>query len=206
MIVILLFTFALLVSALLVGWLLVVSGIVRHPILIVPIAVYLGLVLWLGAHDAQALTAYAAVALVIWRLMHKSSFERFVGRRLRPLLPGGHGPGDPGYGRQAVPPHPKDLWFVPIHQRRRRPRSGTRDGPARAARRCEGALNFVSALLRPGVRDARCAEWLDDIETARERGRPIYRRTLWIIVRALPPEVWRSRMASRRSRRTRRKA
>jgi S-DNA-T family DNA segregation ATPase FtsK/SpoIIIE len=68
---------------LIVGGLLVVWGILRRPVLSVPIAVYSALVAWLGSHDAQALVVWALLALGIWRLAHKRSFERIVGGRLR---------------------------------------------------------------------------------------------------------------------------
>jgi S-DNA-T family DNA segregation ATPase FtsK/SpoIIIE len=73
----------LLAAALAGGWLLVVWAIVRRPILSVPIAVYVGLAVWTGAHDAQALVIYALILLVLWRLLHRPSFERIAGRRLR---------------------------------------------------------------------------------------------------------------------------
>jgi hypothetical protein len=72
-----------LVGVLLVGWLVVAWGIVKRPLLSVPIAVYVGLAVWLGAHDAQALVVYAVIGLVAWRLGHKTSYQRVVGRRLR---------------------------------------------------------------------------------------------------------------------------
>lgn len=62
---------------------LVVRLIVRRPILCVPIAMYIGLAEWLGAHDAQALAVYAVIVLALWRLVHERSFHRLVGRRLR---------------------------------------------------------------------------------------------------------------------------
>ena len=40
--------------ALVAGWLLLAWAVVKRPILSVPVAVYAGLVVWLGAHDAQA--------------------------------------------------------------------------------------------------------------------------------------------------------
>jgi hypothetical protein len=55
----------------------------EHPIAGVPIAVYIGLDVWLGSNDAQALMCYAVIALAVWRLAHRHSFERLVGRRLR---------------------------------------------------------------------------------------------------------------------------
>jgi S-DNA-T family DNA segregation ATPase FtsK/SpoIIIE len=69
--------------ALVAGWLLVIWRIVRRPILGVPIAVYVGLAAGIGAHDAQALMIYALVLLALWRLVHKPSFQRTVGWRLR---------------------------------------------------------------------------------------------------------------------------
>lgn len=63
---------------LLAAWLLI-----KHPIASMFIATYIGLVMWLGAHDAQALVIYALIALAIWRLVHKRSFQRLVLRRSR---------------------------------------------------------------------------------------------------------------------------
>jgi len=73
----------LLFLALVAGWLLVVWLIVKRPILSLPVAVYVGLTAWVGAHDAQALVIYALTALLVWRLVHRNSFHRLVGRRLR---------------------------------------------------------------------------------------------------------------------------
>jgi S-DNA-T family DNA segregation ATPase FtsK/SpoIIIE len=73
----------LLLAALAAGWLRVVWLIVRRPIFGIPIVMYIGLAAWLGAHDAQALVSYALILLVLWRLVHRPSFERIVGRRLR---------------------------------------------------------------------------------------------------------------------------
>lgn len=70
------------VVAFVAGWLLVLWLIVKHPILGVPIAVYVGLAVWLGANDAQALTCYVLIAFALWRLVHKRSFRRLVSRRL----------------------------------------------------------------------------------------------------------------------------
>jgi hypothetical protein len=70
---------ALLVCALLAGWRLFIWPILKRPILSVPIAIYGGLVAWLGAHDAQALFIYALIALAMWRLVHRHSFQRLVG-------------------------------------------------------------------------------------------------------------------------------
>jgi hypothetical protein len=73
----------LLVVALAAGWLLVLWLIVRRAILSVPIAAYIGLDVWLGAHNAQAKVIYALLLLGLWRVVHRPSFERAVGRRLR---------------------------------------------------------------------------------------------------------------------------
>lgn len=75
--------FVMLLVALVAGWLVVVWAVVKRPILSVPVAVYAGLVVWLGAHDAQALAVYLVIALVVWRVVHKRSFQRLVGGRLR---------------------------------------------------------------------------------------------------------------------------
>src|SRR4051794_25484557 len=64
-------------------WLLVLWAVVRRPILAVPVAAVAGLVWWVGGHDAEALVIYAVAALGVWRLVHKSSFQRLAGRRLR---------------------------------------------------------------------------------------------------------------------------
>lgn len=71
------------VVALVAWWLLVVWAVIRRPILGVPIVVVVGLVAWVGAHDASAVVIYAVVALGVWRLVHKRSFQRLAGRRLR---------------------------------------------------------------------------------------------------------------------------
>jgi S-DNA-T family DNA segregation ATPase FtsK/SpoIIIE len=75
--------FVMLFVALVAGWLLVVWAVVKRPILSVPVAVYVGLVMWLGAHDAQALALYLVLVLIVWRVAHKRSFQRLVGRPLR---------------------------------------------------------------------------------------------------------------------------
>jgi S-DNA-T family DNA segregation ATPase FtsK/SpoIIIE len=71
------------VVALVAWWLLVVWVVIRRPILGVPIATVAGLVALVGAHDASALVIYAVVVLGVWRLVHKRSFQRLAGRRLR---------------------------------------------------------------------------------------------------------------------------
>src|SRR3954471_23755652 len=64
-------------------WLLLARAIIRRPLLALPVAVFVGLVVLVGMHDAQALVIYALVLLGVWRLAHRSSFERLLGRRLR---------------------------------------------------------------------------------------------------------------------------
>jgi DNA segregation ATPase FtsK/SpoIIIE, S-DNA-T family len=73
----------LLVVMFVAGWFVVAWAIIRRPILGVPAVVFAGLCAWIGMHDAQALVIYAAVALVVWRVAHRSSYERLVGGRLR---------------------------------------------------------------------------------------------------------------------------
>jgi len=65
------------------GWLLLAWVLIKRPLLGIPVAVFVGLVLLVGMHDAQALTIYALGALWVWRLAHRSSFDRVVGRPLR---------------------------------------------------------------------------------------------------------------------------
>jgi hypothetical protein len=90
----------------------VVRLLIKHPIVGVPIAVYIGLDVWLGANDAQALMCYAVIALVMWRLVHQGSFERLVGRWLRRsgrrLLPRDRRRVGPREGTPAAPAHPEE--------------------------------------------------------------------------------------------------
>jgi S-DNA-T family DNA segregation ATPase FtsK/SpoIIIE len=60
------------------GW-----ALVRRPILSVPVAVYVGLVVWLGARVVHGLLACALLVLVVWRLAHRGSFQRLVWVALR---------------------------------------------------------------------------------------------------------------------------
>src|SRR5918997_4162336 len=68
---------------LLFGWFLLVWAVLKRPILALPAAAFVGLVVLIGSHDAQALMLWALVALGVWRLVHRSSFDRLVGWRLR---------------------------------------------------------------------------------------------------------------------------
>src|SRR3954466_164075 len=76
-------TVVLVIVVLLAWWLVLAWAIIRRPLLALPVAVFVGLVVLVGMHDAQALVIYALVLLGVWRLAHRSSFERLLGRRLR---------------------------------------------------------------------------------------------------------------------------
>jgi len=65
------------------GWLLLAWAVIKRPLLALPVAAFTALVLLVGVHDAQALTIYLAVALLVWRIAHRASFDRIVGRRVR---------------------------------------------------------------------------------------------------------------------------
>jgi S-DNA-T family DNA segregation ATPase FtsK/SpoIIIE len=65
------------------GWLLLAWAVVKRPLLGIPVAVFTGLVVLVGMHDAQALAIYLLVALGVWRRAHRASFDRLVGRWLR---------------------------------------------------------------------------------------------------------------------------
>ena len=83
MLVLLVVALLLVIAAVGAGWLLAIWLVVKRPILGVPIVMYVGLVMWIGAHDAQALAIYAVIVLIAWRLAHKPSYQRLVGWRLR---------------------------------------------------------------------------------------------------------------------------
>src|ERR687889_422489 len=65
------------------GWLLLAWAVVKRPLLGIPVAVFAGLVAAVGMHDAQAVMIYVLVLLGLWRLGHRRSFERLIGRRVR---------------------------------------------------------------------------------------------------------------------------
>src|SRR5919107_5149352 len=71
------------VVVLIAGPLLLVAAILRRPILAVPVIGFAGLVVLVGMHDAQALAIYLLLGLWIWRRVHRDSFDRIVGRRVR---------------------------------------------------------------------------------------------------------------------------
>jgi S-DNA-T family DNA segregation ATPase FtsK/SpoIIIE len=58
-------------------------AVIKRPILVLPAAGLVGLVVVVGSRDAQALMLWALLALGVWRVVHKSSFERLIGWRLR---------------------------------------------------------------------------------------------------------------------------
>lgn len=72
-----------LLIALVTGYLVAVWAVIRRPILSLPIAAGVGLVLWLGPRVALGLSTCALVICVLWRLAHRSSFERLVWGPLR---------------------------------------------------------------------------------------------------------------------------
>jgi S-DNA-T family DNA segregation ATPase FtsK/SpoIIIE len=76
-------TIVIVLVVLVAGWLLLAWAVVKRPLLGVPVAVFVGLVAAVGTHDAQALAIYLLALLGLWRLAHKRSFERLIGRRVR---------------------------------------------------------------------------------------------------------------------------
>ena len=58
-------------------------AIVKRPVLAVPAVLLVSLVVLIGGHDTQALLLWALLFLAGWRLVHRRSFERLVGYRLR---------------------------------------------------------------------------------------------------------------------------
>ena len=68
---------------LLFGWFILAWAVLKRPILALPVAGFVGLVVLVGSHDAQALVLWGLLALGVWRVVHKGSFERLVGHRLR---------------------------------------------------------------------------------------------------------------------------
>ncbi|HET7416990.1 MAG TPA: hypothetical protein VFJ61_05150 [Solirubrobacterales bacterium] len=63
--------------------------------------------------------------------------------------------------------------------------------------RCRSLLARACCLLPPAEREEALDEWADEIETAALQGRPIVRRTLSIVFRALPAMALRMRLPSR---------
>ncbi len=75
--------FGMLLIAVVAGWLLVAWAIVKRPVLAIPTGLFVGVSVWIGSHDAAGVLIYVLVALGVWRLVHKTSFQRLVGGRLR---------------------------------------------------------------------------------------------------------------------------
>jgi DNA segregation ATPase FtsK/SpoIIIE, S-DNA-T family len=71
------------VVVLVVGWLLLAWAVLKRPILAIPAVLFSGLVLLVGMLDAQALVVYLLGALWVWRLAHRDSFDRLLGRWVR---------------------------------------------------------------------------------------------------------------------------
>jgi S-DNA-T family DNA segregation ATPase FtsK/SpoIIIE len=71
------------VVVLVVGWLLLAWAVLKRPIVAIPVALFTALMLLVGMHDAQALVIYLLGALWVWRLGHRDSFDRVLGRRVR---------------------------------------------------------------------------------------------------------------------------
>jgi S-DNA-T family DNA segregation ATPase FtsK/SpoIIIE len=76
-------TIIIVVVVLVAGWLLLAWAIIKRPVLALPTALFAGLVVLVGLHDAEALAIYLLAGLWIWWRAHQPSFERLVGRRVR---------------------------------------------------------------------------------------------------------------------------
>jgi DNA segregation ATPase FtsK/SpoIIIE, S-DNA-T family len=61
----------------------IVWGIVRRPMLSVPIAGMAALSWWTSPEQATGWAIFAAIALLVWRLGHRRSFSWAIGRRAR---------------------------------------------------------------------------------------------------------------------------
>jgi hypothetical protein len=79
---------------------------------------------------------------------------------------------------------------------------GSAAGETRRSRqvaRCRSLLEIGNLLLPPGVRDDALDEWMDEIECAAAKNRPVLPRVVSIL-RTLPLLAWRSRLARARRR------
>jgi hypothetical protein len=61
--------------------------------------------------------------------------------------------------------------------------------------RCQSLLEVGQRLLPARIREETLDEWVDELETAAEKGRAIWRRTFSILFRALPSIACRSRLS-----------
>ena len=59
----------------------IVWGIVRRPMLSVPLAGMAALSWWTSPEQATGWAIFTAIGLVIWRLAHRRSFSWAIGRR-----------------------------------------------------------------------------------------------------------------------------
>lgn len=59
-------------------------------------------------------------------------------------------------------------------------------GGAQTADRCETAIAKACCLLPRDIRNDQQAEWVDEIQCARENGRPVLRRVLSLVVVGIP--------------------
>jgi DNA segregation ATPase FtsK/SpoIIIE, S-DNA-T family len=64
------------------GYLVLAWAVFKRPILSLPVAAYVGLLVWLGPHEVHGLVAWVAIGLVVWRVVHRRSFERVVWARV----------------------------------------------------------------------------------------------------------------------------
>jgi S-DNA-T family DNA segregation ATPase FtsK/SpoIIIE len=64
------------------GYFVLAWALFKRPILIFPVAGYVWLLVWLGPHEVHGLIAWAAIAVVVWRVVHRRSFERVVWARV----------------------------------------------------------------------------------------------------------------------------
>lgn len=69
--------------------------------------------------------------------------------------------------------------------------------PQASAERCKMLLGMAYRILPPGAREEALDEWHDEIECAAAQSKPVWRRTLSIIFRALPVLALRSRFPTR---------
>jgi hypothetical protein len=70
--------------------------------------------------------------------------------------------------------------------------------PARGkVERCHSILRLANFVLPPRSRDEALDEWIDEIECAAAEKKPVVRRTLSIVFRALPSLALRARLPAR---------